>query len=270
MGEYEVSIENYEKALKINPDFTNSYMGLASNYNIKRDYKIARKYLKEFYVRAKTEDQKRLALSAMIVSFVDQGDLEGAMKILNKRSEESLAENDTVLIAGDYNLRGYLYRAQKKPKEAMQSFNQARELIEQSQLPENIKNNFRRGYPYNEALIALMEHDPERAEAKLAEYRVEVEKVESAYLLRTVHELAGQIALEKGEYQKAIEELKQANQQNAMNLYRIAEAYEGLNDLKNALSYYQQAANFNALLDLEFALIRTDAEKKAAELKARI
>jgi tetratricopeptide (TPR) repeat protein len=270
MGEYEVSIENYEKALKINPDFTNSYMGLASNYNIKRDYQIARKYLKEFYIRAKTEDQKRLALGAMIVSYVDEGDLDGAMSILNKRFESALAEHDTVLIAGDYNLKGYLCRAQKKTEEALQSFNQARDLIEKSQLPENIKNNFRRGYPYNEARIALMQNDPEQAEADLEKFRAQVEKTESPYQLRLVHELAGQIALEKGEYQRAIEELNQASQQSALNLYRIATAYEHMNDLKDALSYYQQAANFNALMDMDFALIRTDAERKAAELKARI
>jgi len=270
MGEYEISIENYEKALKIDPDFMNSYMGLASNYNIKREYSTARKYLKEFYLRSKSQDLKRTALTALIISNVDEGNLDGAMKWITRRYDDSQASGDTVLIAGDINLMGYWYRLKDQPDEAMEKYRQARELIAQANIPENIKNNFRRVYPYQEALIALMKNEFDLAQEKQIEYQEEAEKVENPNQMRLAHELAGQIALAKGEYSEAIEQLQSANQQSAQNLFRIAQAYEGMDSLDKALGYYARAANFNGFMDIDYALVRTDAEKKAAELQAKL
>ncbi len=270
MGEYEISIENYEKALKIDPNFTNSYMGLASNYNIKREYKTARKYLKEFYLRARSQDQKRIAITALIISHIDEGDFEGAMKWISRRYDEARASNDTVLIAGDINLMGYWYRITGQPDAAMKKYQEARELVEQADIPQSIKDNFRRGYPYQEAVIAMMKKDFDRADKFESEFRAETEKVENPVQMRLANELAGQIALARGDYAAAIEWLEKANKQNAHNLFRIAQAYEGMGELEKALEYYDQAANFNGFMDIEYALIRTDAEKKAAEMKAKL
>ncbi len=269
MGEYEVSIENYEKALKIDPNFMNSYMGLSCNYNIKREYKTARKYLKEFYTRSMSQDQKRTAIGALILSFVDEGDLDGAMKWATLRYDDSVREGDTVLIAADLNTMGYLYRAKNQPEEVVRVFKQGQELIRQSIIPDNIKDNFKRFYPYIEAQIALMKNDFDLAKRKQIEFQAEIEKIENPNQVRLAHELSGQIALAEEKYSLAIEQLEKANQQNARNLYRIASAYEGMHDLEKALDYYERAANFNAFMDMEYALIRNDAEKKIVELHAR-
>jgi tetratricopeptide (TPR) repeat protein len=174
------------------------------------------------------------------------------------------------LIAADLNMMGYLYHAKNQPEDVMRAFKQAQELIGQSNIPENIKENFKRFYPYYEAQIALMKNDFDLAKKKQIEFQKETEKVENPYQIRLAHELTGQIALAEEKYPLAIEQLEMANQQNARNLYRIASAYEGMRDLEKALDYYERAANFNAFMDMEFALIRNDAEKKAAELRARI
>jgi len=270
MGEYEISIENYEKALKIDPDFMNSYVGLSSNYNIKREYKTARKYLKEFYLRAKNADQRRTAVNALIISHVDEGDLDGAMSWAENRYKQSLEEADTVLIAGDLNMMGYLFRAKEEPIQAMQVYKESEDLIRQSGLPENIKNNFKRAYTYYDVQIALLQNDLALAEKKRLEYETTAHEMENPFQIRLAHEMAGQIAFAKGEYQSAIEQFEMANQQNAHNLYRIASAYEAMQNLEKAIEYYELAANFNGFMDLEYALIRNNSEKKAAELRSRL
>jgi len=69
------------------------------------------------------------------------------------------------------------------------------------------------------------------------------------------------IALEEKEYDKALEELQQANQQNPHNLYRMMLAYEGKGDKENAKAFCVKAAKFNALNSLNYAFIRHKAQR---------
>ena len=42
IGRYDESIENYKKALSINPQFVFSFVGIATNLNLKGEYSAAR------------------------------------------------------------------------------------------------------------------------------------------------------------------------------------------------------------------------------------
>ena len=76
--------------------------------------------------------------------------------------------------------------------------------------------------------------------------------------------------MEEQNYQEAISEFSQANQQDPYTFYRIAEAYLKQNDPRSALEYYQRAARFNALNSINYALIRQRAVKKALRIKAQL
>ena len=71
----------------------------------------------------------------------------------------------------------------------------------------------------------------------------------------------GLIALEEKDYDKAVSELQQANQQNPYDLYRLCQAYQGKGDANQAKEFCQKAANFNSLPALNYAFIRTKAAK---------
>ena len=64
----------------------------------------------------------------------------------------------------------------------------------------------------------------------------------------------------KKDYDKVIEELQQADQQNPYNLYRMALAYKGKDDKEKIKEFYMKAAMFNALNSLNYAFIRNKAE----------
>ena len=80
--------------------------------------------------------------------------------------------------------------------------------------------------------------------------------------------MAGMIALAEKDYDKAVAELRQANQQNSYNLYRICLAYEGKGDAAKTKEFCTKAARFNPLPAVNHAFIRTKAEKMASAMKA--
>ncbi len=85
-GKYNESIKQYEKALSIDPHFVASYFGMASDYNYLGKNKTAREKLDKLLKDvARNDGEKRGALFAKAVSYVDEGDMEMAMKANAKR-----------------------------------------------------------------------------------------------------------------------------------------------------------------------------------------
>ena len=52
-----------------------------------------------------------------------------------------------------------------------------------------------------------------------------------------------------------------SNLQDPRNLYRLGQAYDGKGDHAKAQEFYSNAAKFNSLPALNYAFIRTKAEK---------
>jgi predicted negative regulator of RcsB-dependent stress response len=76
--------------------------------------------------------------------------------------------------------------------------------------------------------------------------------------------LAGRIALQEKSYDAAITELTAANQQNPDVLYLLGEAYRGKGDSAKAKESFTKAAKFNSLPQLNYAFVRSKAEKALA------
>jgi tetratricopeptide (TPR) repeat protein len=72
------------------------------------------------------------------------------------------------------------------------------------------------------------------------------------------------IALQQKNYDQAIAELNQSNQQNPNDLYLLGEAYQGKGDSANAKEWFTKAAKFNSLPALNYAFVRAKAEKAIA------
>ncbi|HEX9653553.1 MAG TPA: hypothetical protein VGA99_07565, partial [bacterium] len=102
------------------------------------------------------------------------------------------------------------------------------------------------------------------AKSKAAEYKKQIEQLNNPFQIRLSHQIAGMIALAEKSFDTAISELKQANQQDPYNLYRMAKAYEGKGDTAKAKEMYAMAANFNALNNMNQAFIRNKAKQMVA------
>jgi tetratricopeptide (TPR) repeat protein len=259
MGKYDASIEYYQKALTVDPNFVASHIGISANLNFKGDHQDARKQLQKLYDMARNDGERRAAHFAMAVSYVDEGEMDKALAELAKQYALAERINDASGMAGDLVLMGYILLEAGRLDEAMAKYTDAVKVIEKSNLSEEVKDNTRRGYLFNAGRVALKKGDFAAAKAKAEDYRKQVQAINNPFQSRLSHELAGMIALEEKEYDRAVEELQQANQQNPYNLYRMALAYKGKGDREKAREFCMQAAKFNGLDNLNYSFIRIKA-----------
>ena len=146
---------------------------------------------------------------------------------------------------------------------AAKKFARSLEVTEASNLSEEVKNNARLQQHFNLAGIAIAKKDYVSAKKQAEEYRVGAEASKGNFRVRQAHELAGRVALAQKDYDKAIEELKQANKQDPMVLYRISLAYQAKGDGTQAHEFAKKAAEFYPLPQLNYAFVRAKAEKAA-------
>jgi tetratricopeptide (TPR) repeat protein len=267
MGEYEASLEQYRKAIKHDSNFVASYIGMASNLVYISDYYEARLLMERFYNKARNDAEKRRALIFTAISYVDEGKYKDAIEVLEKLAKKSKENNDDVALATSNGIISAIYFDLEKYDKAISYYKIAIEAIENSNLPNEIKNNSRFDILFGEALVLAKKTKFEAALKKADEYMAKAEKSGNSNQIRNGHEIYGRIALDKKEYNKAIEEFNQANLHNPYILFMIAQAYEELNDIENAKIYLKKIIKFNSLLELDYAFCRNKAKDKLIDLQ---
>jgi len=261
MGEYDRSIESYKKALTINPNFVASHIGIATNLNLKDDHEGARNQLQMQYDMARNDGERRAALFAMTVSYVDEGRMDEALG--EQAKQYALAEkiNDASAMAGDLIITGNILLESGKPDEAMANYKKSVDIVEASDLAEEVKDNARRNFLFDSGRVALKKADLETATALCDEYYEEVKAINNTFQIWQAHQLKGMIALEEKDYDNALKEFRRANLQNPYNYYRMTLAFQGAGDKNKAIETCMKSVNFNALNNINHALSRHKAEE---------
>jgi tetratricopeptide (TPR) repeat protein len=261
MGKYDAAIEQFQKSLAQDSNFIMSRLGIASNLVFKGDYEAARAQLDRAYDMARNDAERRAAIFARAVTYVDQGNFEKAIEELNMQHALAMANNDVATMAGDLTTIGRIYYEQGKLDEAMAMYEQAVELVAASDLSDEVKENAELGYIFRSATVAIKRGQVSKARKKAMAYLKAATNRQSPNQIRAGHQLLGMIALEEGDYERAVEELLQATRLSPYNLYRLALAYKGVGDIKNARQYAKEAVNFNALTSLSYAFSRGKARE---------
>jgi lipopolysaccharide biosynthesis regulator YciM len=133
-----------------------------------------------------------------------------------------------------------------------------------SNLSQKNKDNAALFHHYNLARVAIAKKDLATAKTETETFRKGTEAAKNANQIKLAHELAGRIALEEKNYDAAIAELGQANQQNPDVLYLIGLSQQGKGDAAKAKDSFRKAAKFNSLPQLNYAFVRSKAEKALA------
>ena len=268
MGKYEDSITQYRKALSIDPNFIASRNGIAADllYLGKPDEATAE--LQAITDKARSDGDRRAALFAMTVVQADGGKLDKALEEVDKQYALGEKIGDTAAMTGDLQLKGNILVEMGRYDEAKEQFDRLLKMTDESTLSQEIKENAKRFHHYNLVTVALGKKDFATAKSEAEEFRKGAEVSKNPFQLKQTHELAGMIALAEKDYDKAIAELQQANQQNPQNLYRLSQAYQGKGDNAKAKEFGAKAAGFNSLPQLNYAFVRAKAQKLASELKA--
>ena len=135
-------------------------------------------------------------------------------------------------------------------------------MIEQADVSDDVKDNTRRNHLYNEARVALRRDDLDDAAAKLDEYREAVAAKQIPFEVRRTHEIAGGLALHRGDGEAALAELAQANQQDPWVLYLQALACQHEGDEEGMKTFAAKTAGWNQL-NLNLAFVKSKAEHMA-------
>jgi tetratricopeptide (TPR) repeat protein len=261
MGRFDESITQYRKALSIDPNFINSHQGIASAlmYQGKPDEAAAE--LQKITDKARSEAERRTALFALTVVDIDSGKMAKALEDVDKQYALGEKTNDVPAMTGDLQLRGNILLEMGKPDDAKTQFERLLKMTEDSSLSQEIKDNAKLFHHFNLARVAVGKKDVAAAKTHAEEFRKGTEAKKNPFQTRQAHGLVGMIALEEKDYDKAISELQQANQQNPYDLYRLCQAYQGKGDNAKSKDFCKKAANFNSLPQLNLAFVRMKAAK---------
>jgi tetratricopeptide (TPR) repeat protein len=262
-GRFDESIAQYRKALAIDPHFSNSHYGIASNLMFQGKHHQAIAEAQKLTSAAQNDADRRLAYFTRMVVYVDQGKNDLAQKEMERQYALDSKTNDPAQMAGDAQTIGLILLAAGKPDEAAKRFQQARDLQVNSSLPQEAKDDAALGYHYDLARVALAKQDLTKAKSEASEYLKGAEVKKNDFRIRQGHELAGTVALAEKNYDEAIKQLKQANQQDPYVLFLLAQAYQGKGDTAKATETFKQAAESYTLPTLNYALIRAKAKQQA-------
>ena len=264
MGRFDEAITQYNKALAIDSNFVNSHFGIAAALAYKGKASEAQAELQKMTQKARSDGERRTALFGQMVVAADSGKLDQALAELAKQYALGEKSSDAAAMAGDLQLRGNILLEMGKLDEAKQAYDQALKTTADSNLSKEIKDNTELFHHYNLARVAVAKKDLAVAKTETETFRKGAEAAKNANQLKQAHELAGRIALEEKNYDVAVTELMQANQQNPDVLYLLGHAYHGKGDAAKAKESFTKAAKFNSLPALNYAFVRSKAEKALA------
>ncbi len=261
MGRFDESITQYQKALAIDSNFINSHQGIAAAlmYQGKPDQAAAE--LQKITDKARSDAERRTALFALTVVDLDSGKMDQALAEVDKQYALGEKTNDLPAMTGDLQLKGNIMLEMGKPDEAKALFERGLKMTQDSNLSQEIKDNASLFHHYNLTRVALAKKDLATAKTEAEAFRKGTETLKNPFQTKQAHELIGMIALEAKDFDNAVAELQQANQQNPYDLYRLCQAYQGKGDMGKAKEFCTKAATFNSLPQLNLAFIRTRAAK---------
>ncbi|HXZ33199.1 MAG TPA: tetratricopeptide repeat protein [Terriglobales bacterium] len=267
IGRFDESVAQYRKALSIDPKFNPSRFGLSADLTYMGKPDQAQTELQNMANLARNDGELRTALFGMAVLASDGGKFDQALQVMDKEYAVAEKKNDVMSMAGDLQAKGNIAAQMQDYDVAQQQFDRSFRIVQDSNLSQEIKDNSRRLHEFNLSAIALNKKDYSVAKAHCEEFRRGAQAGNNPLQLKQWHELAGRIALAEKDYDKAIAELIQANEQNPRNLYRLGEAYQGKGETAKAQEFFSQAANFNPLPQLNYAFIRAKAQRMVAGKK---
>ena len=265
VGRFEDSIASYRKALSINDGFASSSLGIARDQALLGRLDDARATLQRLYDRALDDGERRQALAETAAGYLFAGDHPHALDALRRRAALAEGTGDLPGLVEDHALLGDVLLDAGRAEEAIGEYDQALAAVDHAPVSAEAKERWQWSYLYRRASAAIVAGDLRTAATKFAAYQAAVERLDTPWARSNVHELAGRLALAKGDAAGALAELAQADQQDPQVLYVEALAARAAGDVAGARSFARQAADFNGL-GFSYALVRRRAQALLAEL----
>jgi tetratricopeptide (TPR) repeat protein len=247
MGRFDESIATYQKALAIDPNFVASYIGIGCNHLSAGRPDEARAAFAKVMSVARNTGERRQARFWTAASYVHEGATDKALAELKAEYALAEADKDPASMSGDLTQMGDVLREAGQYDKALAQYGAAVQVIEQAQVPDELKAAVRRNHLFEQARVAAARGDVAEAKVKAAAYSNVIRTAKRPFEVFQQHEIAGMIALAENQYGPAAKELAQANQQDPRVLYLTAVALGKSGDSTGAAAIARRAAKFNGL-----------------------
>ena len=263
-GRFDESIAMYRKALAADRNFVPSHIGIATNLMLQGKHEAARAETWKVHQTARNDGDRRNALFTTAVIYADEGKFDQALAELQKEYAVAEKINDAAAMSADVVAMGDVLLEAGRPEEARKRYLQAVELVQESDLSEEVKQNNQLVHHYNLGRVAARAGDLAGARQHAIIYMKGATARKNDPQIKQAHELMGTIALAEKKFDQAIADLSKGNQQDAYTLYRLAWAYQEKGHEARANEFFQKAANQNTLPALNYSFVRAKAKKMKA------
>lgn len=263
-GKYDESIKQYQKALKIDPNFWSSYEGLGNNYVFKNNFSKARETYQQLFDKATVLNWKLASLYDQAVSFVREGDITNALAALDKQASLAEKEGAPVVLVNNHNNQGFILAENGKPEEAMKQFDMAKEKAESSDLPDQVKKNLT-------ASVNLFRTYGLIAQGKMDEAKSELDNKDKLIggstdptIGKDYESILGYLAFKQNNYDEAIAHLQKADDQSPIVWYYLSQAYDKKGETDKAAKLVEKIKKSN-LNSMDLAVAHNNTRTAVAK-----
>ena len=163
-------------------------------------------------------------------------------------------------MSGDLNFMGDMFLRAGRADEAADSYQAQIEMIQSSDVTDEVKEAVARNLKYDLTRVALWKGDLATASELADAYRDAVKINNVRFEIQRTHELDAMIAIAEGDLDDAIVHLEQANQQDPQIWLLKARAHAAMGDTDTARLACEQVIDFNQL-SVNLAFVRNTARE---------
>jgi tetratricopeptide (TPR) repeat protein len=250
-GDVDKAIELYEQALKQDPSSYEAHLGLGSALDRKGEYTTARQHLQKALANAPDADAKRNANVTLANSFAFERNAAEGEPFYRAVFDAAVAEGNFIRAAADANALARLFLESGDADNAEKWYRTGYETSKKvtSPDPDQPPAVWEMRWHHAQSRVAARRGDQAAADEHAAAVKAAFDKdPELGNGMAEYHYLIGYNAVQGKQYDKAIEALSQANQEDVFIIMLLGQAYEGKGDQAKAKEHYErvlQMANHN-------------------------
>ena len=266
IGKYDESIEQYKKAVEIDPvNFVDSYYEIGNNYIFKGDYESARKYYQDYSDQAGGVNGKLSALYLIGTSYVHEGKTENALKFFDEFRYLAEEQNLSTMVVFSYIDEASILRESGNPAEGLKYAEKAIDLAGKLPVSE----------PLRELLITITttinfnilaaNNELDKAIVEAEKCRLRIESRNNPAEEKQLNSFLARLEVKKGNYDKALEYYNKGGFEDPQSWYYAAVAYKNLGEMQKASKLFEKIRQCNTNgLALAFArkLVMEELKKR--------
>jgi tetratricopeptide (TPR) repeat protein len=247
MGQYEASIENYRKALAIDPGFASAYAGISINESLRGNADAAQAAAAEMLAAARTGGEKRGAMFRSVTAHLMAGNTDKALQAAEEILQLAVDDGNHAAMGGIIEYKGDIMLKIGEGAKAAEFFDSALSHRLLANTNDANKRQAERAHLFKTAIAAMVSGDAETAAERSSQYTEAAEAGGNAFERRRMHEVAAFHAMLNEDNAASAAHFDQAGQLNPVVLYWSAMVNKELGNHEKAAALAKRAAHRNTL-----------------------